>query len=179
MTDNARMDNLNPSGGTAPRSSGKGWMALSIALAIGLLFAVAAAMSLYEQGRAQINHLQQQLARQPQIRFVAVLTDAQGNPGLLVTFDPADGALALQRVGAVAEGREDAMQLWAVNDKGRPQSLGLLARGVKTLRIPVQAAQLEAAAQLGISVENVGGVADAQGPSLPWLFKGAWLKKAM
>ncbi len=176
MTDNRAMENTNP---TAPRAAFNGWMALSIALVIALLFALAAAMSVYEQGRAQIAHLQKQLVQQAQIRHIAVLTDAQGVPGLLVTLDPADAALALQRVGSVVEGREDALQLWALDDKGHAQSLGLLARGVKTLRIAVQAAQWQNATHLALSVEAVGGATDERGPSLPWLFKGAWVQRAL
>lgn len=178
MTDNRVMEQSpeKPPVGGKPFN---GWMALSIALAIALMFAIAAAMSVYEQGRAQIAHLQKQLSQQPQIKFLAVLTDGQGTPGLLVTLDPAEGALALQRLGVVVEGREDALQLWAVNDKGRSESLGLLARGVKTLRIPVQEAQWRGITQLGLSVEAVGGTTDEHGPSLPWLFKGPWVQKAL
>lgn len=178
MTDNPGMQNSTPLA-PSPRKVFNGWMALAIGLFIALLFAVAAAMSVYEQGRAQILHLQKQLSQQPQVKYLAVLTDAQGTPGLLVTLDPAEGALALQRVGSVTEGREDALQLWGVNDKGKAHSLGLLARGVKTLRIAVQDEQLRGVVQLGLSVEVVGGAPDERGPSLPWLFKGAWVQKAL
>ena len=40
-------------------------------------------------------------------------------------------------------------------------------------------AALDSATELAISVEAKGGVPGAQGPRLPWLFKGALVLKAI
>ena len=67
-----------------------------------------------EQFKAQLVHLQAKLKSVPQVRYVAVLLDDKAAPALLVTFAPQEGALQLQRLNAVKEGREDSMQLWAL-----------------------------------------------------------------
>jgi anti-sigma-K factor RskA len=173
---------MEPTSTTSPDTSKPAfntWRALSVFLAIVVVFAVATGMSMFEQFKAQIDHLQKQLVAKPQIKYLSVLNDAQGTPGLLVTFDPSDKQLVLQRLGSVVEGREDALQLWAFSGQGQARSLGLLARGVKTLRLAGDEAQLQGVEQLGVSAENVGGVTDTRGPSLPLLFKGAWIQKAL
>ena len=43
---------------------------------------------------------------------------------MLVTLDPQEGALQIQRLNSVLEGREESMQLWALPAGGKPQSLG-------------------------------------------------------
>ena len=48
---------------------------------------------------AQIATLQQQLQATPQIQYVAVLADDQAAASMLVTFDPRNNQLVLQRVG--------------------------------------------------------------------------------
>ena len=50
---------------------------------------------------------------------------------------------------------------------------------VSTLQLPVLAADLQGAMELGISAENKGGVAAGSPPSLPWLFKGWLVQKAI
>ena len=155
------------------------WRAATIVCLILLGFALATGMSMFEQFKAQIAHLQKQLLSVPQIRYLGVLTDTKGAPALLVTQDPSEATLALQRLGSVVEGREDSLQLWALPAAGRPRSLGLLASGAKTLRIPVTESALRDVPQLGVSVESKGGVEDEHGPSGPLLFQGAWIQKAL
>lgn len=155
------------------------WLALSIFLAIVLALAWATGASMYAQLRAQIEHLEHKLQQQPSIRQIAVLLDAQQQAAMLVTFDPQSAVLQLQRLNAVREGREDSMQLWALREGQPPQSLGVVSSGQQTPQLPTQAADLQGAQSLAISVENKGGVPNAQGPRLPWLFKGAWITKAM
>lgn len=162
-----------------PRSVSPWWRALAIFLVIVCLIGWAAGASMIEQLKAQIGHLQARVAAVPQIRHIAVLLDDQQQPALLVTMDPQTGFLQLQRLNEVKEGREDSMQLWALEGDKPPRSLGVIESKYKTLQLPAQAAALAGVGQLAISVENKGGVPEAQGPRLPWLFKGALVQKAI
>lgn len=155
------------------------WRALAIVLLLALLLGWAASASLYEQLKAQIAHLQTRVTQVPQVRHIAVLLDDKGNPALLVTMDPKEAALELQRLNEVKEGREDTMQLWALQEGRAPRSLGVIESKFKTLRLPSQAAGLDSATELAISVEDKGGVPESKGPRLPWLFKGALVLKAL
>ena len=49
----------------------------------------------------------------------------------------------------------------------------------KTLQLPAKEAQLAGVTQLAISVENKGGVPEAVGPRLPYLFQGWLIQKAI
>lgn len=155
------------------------WRAASIFLTLVVMFGAATGVSLYEQFKAQIRHLQGQLSQTSQIRYIAVLLDAQQQAALLATFDPKDQALQLQRLNDVKEGREDTLQLWALSANASPRSLGILESKAKTLRLPVTDQALETARELAISVENKGGVPEGRGPSLPYLFKGSVVQKAL
>lgn len=161
------------------------WRTAAYALLIVLATAIATTLSMFEQFKAQISHLQTQLETTPHIRFVAVMLDDKAAPAMLVTFDPQDGALQLQRLNAVKEGREDSMQLWAVKLGQPPRSLGVITSKAGTLRLPAHADALSGAIALAISVEDRGGVdtalkADtARGPRLPYLFQGALVQKAL
>jgi anti-sigma-K factor RskA len=155
------------------------WRGFAIFFLILLIFAAATGMSMFEQFKAQVAHLQKQLLVLPQIKYIAVLTDGQGAPALLVTLDPTENSLVLQRLGSIKEGREDSLQLWALPASGAPRSLGLLASGSKTLRIPATEKDLREVPQLGVSVESKGGVEDSHGPSGPLLLKGAVVQKAL
>jgi anti-sigma-K factor RskA len=155
------------------------WRALSILLLIALLLGWATSASMTEQLKAQITHLQGRLVQVPQVRQVAVLLDDQQQPAMLVTHDPQQGKLLLQRLNEVREGREDSMQLWALAGDAPPRSLGVITSKYQTLEMPVDAAALKDATQLAISAENKGGVPAGAGPSLPWLFKGWWVKKTI
>ncbi len=165
-----------------PISSAAKWRAATIACLVVFAILAATGKSMYEQFTAQIRHLQTKLQTTPQIKFIAVLLDDKQAPALLVTLDPQDKALQVQRLNAVVEGREDTMQIWALSSAvagDKPRSLGILGSGVKTLRIPVVDKDLVNVTQLAISVEDKGGVSDAQGPRLPYLFQGAWVQKAL
>ena len=100
------------------------WRALAYVLAIVLGLAIASAMSMYEQFKAQMEHMQKQLQAVSQIKSIAVLTDAQHAPAILITQDPQEFTLQLQRLNAVAEGQEDSMQLWALSGNARAQVIG-------------------------------------------------------
>lgn len=155
------------------------WRALAIFLLLVLLLGWAASASMIEQLKAQIGHLQAKVAAVPQIRHLAVLLDDQQQPAMLVTMDPQTSLLQLQRLNEVKEGREDSMQLWALDGDKPPRSLGVIESKYKTLQLPAKEAALAGVGQLAISVEAKGGVPEAQGPRLPWLFKGALVHKAI
>lgn len=165
--------------GAASRRVSPWWRALAIFLSLALLLGWAASASMVEQLKAQIGHLQTRLAAVPQIRDVSVLLDANQQPALLVTFDPRSPHLQVQRLNDVKEGREDALQLWALTPGQAPRSLGVIESKFKTLQLPAQAHALDGASTLAISVENKGGAAAGQGPLLPYLFQGALVQKAM
>lgn len=150
------------------------WRALAVLLMLALLIGWAASASMMTQLKAQIQHAQARLVEVPQIRQVAVLLDQQQQPAMLVTVNPRDRALLVQRLNEVKEGREDSMQLWAIAPGAAPRSLGVIESKYKTLQMPVSEEALQGATELAISAENKGGVPAGAAPSLPWLFKG-WL----
>jgi anti-sigma-K factor RskA len=170
-----------PSPSSAPARPGVSawWRAATYALLVVLAILWASGLSLMSQFTAQIQHLQEQAAHTAHVRYVAVLLDDKTQPALLVTLDPQDKALQLQRLNAVKEGREDTMQLWALRPDSAPVSLGVLPSKVATPRLPVISGVLEGAVQLAISVEDKGGVDERKGPRLPYLFQGALVQKAL
>lgn len=163
----------------SPISSSSWWRAATIACLLVMAIAATTGVSMFEQFKAQINHLQAKLHNTAQIKFIAVLLDDSRAPAMLVTLDPNDAALQIQRLNGVTEGREDTMQLWAVPASGKPRSLGVLGSSGKTLRLPADINTLDGVPQLAISVESKGGVAEGQGPRLPYLFTGAVVQKAL
>lgn len=162
-----------------PISSASWWRAATIACLLVMAIAATTGVSMYEQFKAQINHLQTKLQDTAQIKFIAVLLDESHAPALLVTLDPKEAALQIQRLNGVTEGREDTMQLWALPASGKPRSLGVLGSSGKTLRLPAKINTLDDVPQLAISVEDKGGVTEGQGPRLPYLFQGAVVQKAL
>ncbi len=152
---------------------------MAIFLSLVLLIGWAASSSMQTQLQAQIGHAQARLAQVPQIQQVAVLMDKDQLPAMLITYNPQEGALTLQRLNEVKEGREDTMQLWAIGAEGPPRSLGVITSRYRTLQMPVTDQALEAVSELAISVENKGGVAADAAPSLPWLFRGWLVQKSI
>jgi anti-sigma-K factor RskA len=170
---------MNPTEPAARPRTSKLWLGISVVLALVLLLGAATTASMVEQLKAQIVHLQERLLVTPQVRYVSVLLDAQELPALLVTMDPQAGVLQLQRLNEVKEGREDSMQLWALSADQPPRSLGVIQSKFKTLQLPAKEAQLTGVTKLAISVENKGGVPEAVGPRLPYLFQGWLIQKAI
>src|SRR5664279_4007574 len=119
----------------APISSSSWWRAATVVCLLVMTIAAATGVSMFEQFTAQIQHLQTKLQNIGQIKYISVLMDDQQAPALLVTQDPQDGALQIQRLNDVAEGREDSMQLWAVTPNGKARSLGVFQSSGKTLRL--------------------------------------------
>lgn len=163
---------------TTPCHAGR-WRAATIFCLLVIAFGAATGMSMFEQFKAQMSYLQKQLQTSPQIKYISVLMDDKQAPALLVTFDPQDMALQVQRLNDVKEGRDDTMQLWALRANEAPRSLGMLTSAGKTLRLPVDPLVLTDVPQLAISVENKGGVTQEAGPRLPYLFTGAVVQKAL
>ena len=134
---------------------------------------------MFEQFKAQIQHVQGKLKDTGQVKYIAVLQDEKQAPAMLVTMALQDNALQIQRLNAVSEGREDSMQLWALSDGDPVRSLGVLATKGKTRRLPATERDLASATTLAISVEDKGGAFTGNGPRLPYLFKGSVIQKAL
>jgi len=155
-----------------------GWRLATIVCLVILAVAAASGVGMYEMFNAQIGHLQAKLKNVPQTKYIAVLLDAQQAPGVLVTFDPQDGFLQLQRLTDIKEGPNDSLQLWDTSVPSQPQSLGVLTPKLKTAQLPVTEKTLAAVRQLAISVENRGGAEPGAQPLQPYLYRGALIQKA-
>ena len=177
------MPDTPPIAPTPPASARRGvsawWRALAIFLLVTLFIAWATSASMVEQLKAQIAHLQTKVAAVAQVQYLSVLLDDRHMPALLVTADTQGSVLQLQRLNEVREGREDSMQLWALDGDKPPRSLGVIASTYKTLQLPAPAAALAGVQELAISVEDKVGAAEGHGPRLPYLFKGGLVKKAL
>ena len=155
-----------------------GWRLATIICLVILAVAAASAVGMYEMFNAQISHLQAKLKNVPQTKYIAVLLDAQQAPGVLVTLDPQDGFLQLQRLTDIKEGPNDSLQLWDTSASGQPKSLGVLTPKLKTVQLPATEKALAAVTQLAISVENRGGAEAGAQPLQPFLYRGALIQKA-
>ena len=175
--------------GAAPATAAPGgwwrnllvWRGAAAAGAIATLAAVVVGVQVNAGLRAstgaQIAALQQQLQATPQIQYVAVLADDKADASMLVTFDPKNNQLVLQRVGVFQEGADKSLQLWALPPAGGPRSLGVLGQD-KLLKLVAQEGDVKEVPTLAISLEPKGGVPSATGPTGPVLFKGALIRKA-
>ena len=166
---------------TSPSSTGVStwWRALSIFLALVVLLGWALGASMYEQFKAQIHHLEAKLVEIPQVREVAVLLDDAQAPAMLMTYDPKNQKLQVQRLNDVKEGREQALHVWALTEGDAPRMLGVLTNKYKTQQLDVPTQALEGAQSLAISVENKdNGPRDGK-PRQPLLFKGGLVQKAI
>ena len=123
--------------------------------------------------------LEQRLRQAPVVQYVAVLSDDQSAPSMLVTFDPKNRQLVLQRVGDYREGEDKSLQLWALPPGGAaPRSLGVIGRD-PALKLTAEQAQVRDVPALAISLEPLGGVPSERGPTGPVLFKGALIEKTL
>ncbi len=170
-------------------SAGLGWwQSLRVwrsAAAVGALATVAAVVvglqvneGLRTQSGAQIAELRQQLLAAPQIQYVAVLADDRSTATMLVTFDPRNNSLVLQRVSGFQEGRDKSLQLWALPPAGAPRSLGVLGQG-PLVKLTAGEADVREVPTLAISLEPLGGVPGAGGPTGPVLFKGSLIQRML
>jgi anti-sigma-K factor RskA len=155
------------------------WRALSIFLTLVVFIGWALGASMYEQFKAQIHHLEAKLVEIPQVRDVSVLLDEAQAPAMLLTYDPKNQKLQVQRLNEVKEGREQALHVWAIAEDDTPRLLGVLTNKYKTQQLDVPAQALEGARALGISVENKDRGPRNGKPLQPWLFKGWLVQKAI
>ncbi|MCX7276928.1 MAG: anti-sigma factor [Burkholderiales bacterium] len=142
--------------------------------------AVAVVVGLNQQQHltGQIASLQTQIQAAPQIEYVAVLQDNAAAASMLVTFDPKNHKLVLQRVGGFQEAGDKSLQLWALPPAGSPRSLGVLGRD-KLLQLTAGEGDVKEIPTLAISLEPKGGVPGQGGPTGPVLFKGALIQKVI
>ncbi len=173
---------------TDPQATGHWWRNLLVwrgAAAAGALATLAAVVvgvqvngGLRHTTGAQIAALQQQLQATPQIQYVAVLADDKAAASMLVTFDPQNKQLVLQRVGGFQEGADKSLQLWALPPAGGPRSLGVLGHD-KLLKLVAGEADVQQVPTLAVSLEPKGGVPSETGPTGPVLFKGALIQRML
>ena len=178
-----------PAARELPAASG-GWLRSLLlwrgAAALGALATVTAVViglqahkGLQATAGAEVAQLRQQLQATPQIQYVAVLQDAQSSASMLVTFDPKSNQLVLQRVGGFSEGAEKSLQLWAVQPGGGGvRSLGVMGHDA-VYTLPAAQADMQGVPALAISLEPLGGVPGAGGPTGPVLFKGELIERTV
>lgn len=167
---------VNPSGGwwrSLPL-----WRGTTAAGALATVLAVVTAVGLRDDLGARIGELQARLEAQPQIEYVAVLNDDQASASMLVTFDPRNRRLTLQRVGGYQEAADKSLQLWALPPNGAPRSLGVLGHE-QLLQLAADQQAVGGVPALAISLEPLGGVPSERGPTGPVLFKGALIQKML
>ena len=166
---------------TSPSSTGVSawWRALSIFLVLVVFIGWALGASMYEQFKAQIHHLEAKLVEIPQVREVSVLLDDAQAPAMLLTYDPKNQKLQVQRLNDVKEGREQALHVWAFTEGDAPRMLGVLTNKYKTQQLDVPPQALEGAKSLAIRVENKDNGPRAGKPRQPLLFKGWLVQKAI
>ncbi|MDM0040152.1 anti-sigma factor [Variovorax sp. J22G21] len=122
--------------------------------------------------------LQKQLETAPTVQYVAVLADDKAAASMLVTFDPKNRQLVLQRVGNYQPGADKSLQLWALPPGGAPRSLGVLG-DAPALKLTASEADVRAVPALAISLEPKGGVPSERGPTGPVLFHGPLIEKTL
>ena len=154
------------------------WRGAAGAGAVATMLAVVTTVGLRDRLGAQIDELQARLSAQPQIEYVAVLNDEQASASMLVTFDPKNRKLTLQRVGGYQEASDRSLQLWALPPGAKPRSLGVLTQD-KLLQLAAGEADVREVPALAISLEPKGGVPSETGPTGPVLFKGALIQKML
>ncbi|MBG9388563.1 anti-sigma factor [Caenimonas aquaedulcis] len=113
------------------------------------------------------------LRAQPEVSYVAVLSDDKATASLLVTVDPKHNTMTIKRVGGYQVAADKSLQLWALPEAGGPRSLAVLGTdGVA--RISTAQSSIRQMPVLAVSLEPKGGVQGA--PTGPVLFKGALLQ---
>lgn len=154
------------------------WRGAAGAGALATVLAVITTVGLRDRMGAQIDELQAKLSAQPQIEYVAVLSDEQASASMLVTFDPKNRKLTLQRVGGYQEAADKSLQLWALPPGSKPRSLGVLTPE-RLLQLAAGESDVREVPALAVSLEPKGGVPSETGPTGPVLFKGALIQKML
>ena len=154
------------------------WRGAAGAGALATVLAVITTVGLRDRMGAQIDELQAKLSAQPQIEYVAVLNDEQASASMLVTFDPKNRKLTLQRVGGYQEAADKSLQLWALPPGSKPRSLGVLTPE-RLLQLAAGESDVREVPARAVSLEPKGGVPSETGPTGPVLFKGALIQKML
>lgn len=162
----------------APAARTGWWRSTTAAGALATLLAVVTAVGLRDDLGTEIGRLQARLESAPQMTYVAVLNDEQASAAMLVTFDPKNRRLTLQRVGGYQEAADKSLQLWALPQGAAPRSLGVLDRQ-QLLQLVADQQAVDGVPALAISLEPLGGVPSERGPTGPVLFKGALIQKML
>lgn len=123
-------------------------------------------------------NLRDELRNAPAVQYVAVLQDDKSAASMLVTFDPKNRQLVLQRVGSYQTAADHSLQLWALPPGAAPRSLGVLG-DQPALKLAASASEMQAVPALAISLEPRGGAPAGSGPTGPVLFKGALIEKTL
>ncbi len=105
---------------------------------------------------------------------VALLQSQQAQPAMLVSWDAKGRALVVRRLDNLPLTDQQALQLWALPEGGKPKSLGVIGHA-RELRLPLDALPANVPA-LAVSVEPPGGSPNPDGPTGPVVFQGALLK---
>lgn len=154
------------------------WRTAAGAGALATVLALVTAGQMRAELGAQVQDLQTRLQTAPQVEYVAVLNDDQAGPAMLVTFDPNNQRLTLQRVGGYQEASDKSLQLWALPPGSAPRSLGVLTRE-RLLQLAAGKGDVQNVPALAVSLEPQGGVPSERGPTGPVLFKGALIQKML
>jgi anti-sigma-K factor RskA len=154
------------------------WRGATVAGALATVLAMVTTVGLRDQLGAEIDALQARLDTVPTVEYVAVLNDDSASPSMLVTFDPNNRKLTLQRVGSFQESADKSLQLWALPPAGAPRSLGVLSQE-RLLKLTAAQSDVREVPTLAISLEPKGGVPSETGPTGPVLFKGALIQKML
>ncbi|SPA26409.1 conserved hypothetical protein, COG5343; putative TRANSMEMBRANE PROTEIN [Cupriavidus taiwanensis] len=156
----------------APRAAGPGadswwqrlwtapvfWRGAAAAMAVVAVLAIGIGMQLGGQREAAPGEV------------IAVLNDERARPAMLVSWDAGSGDLVVRRLDHLRLSDQQVLQLWALPERGKPQSLGLIGR-VPQARLALAQGPVAVPA-LAVSIEPAGGSPSADGPSGPVVFKG-------
>ncbi|SOY48913.1 anti-sigma factor [Cupriavidus taiwanensis] len=104
------------------------------------------------------------------VEVFAVLNDDRAQPAMLLSWDAGSGDLVVRRLDHLKLNDRQVLQLWALPEGGKPQSLGLIGR-VPQARLALAQPPVAVPA-LAVSIEPAGGSTRADGPSGPVVFKG-------
>lgn len=119
-----------------------------------------------------------QLAREPEIRYVAVVTDAQQRIAWLVSASPRLATLEVRTLEPQVVAGDRSFELWLLPGGGKaPRSLGLLGADADATRLlprPI-ADSLPSGTGLAVSLEPTGGSPTGQ-PTGPVLYQGRLLR---
>lgn len=108
--------------------------------------------------------------------YVAVLQDQQARPMMVASMGQGGRTLQIDMLAGDSTGPDRVMQVWCVTRQGgEPMSLGLLTSKQGVFRLsPKQLQQLHQATEILISFEPVG-VAPAQQPTGPVMYRGTMI----